>query len=171
LNSSNNDSEVSFTHPTATSSPTKNIEMKRNDLPLWILVLNCQSIKSQDKPAQLSNITTSSQADIAIGTDSTCTVTKESLIYTSQQKKRYKDIFEIYFNAKTKIIVYYHLRQCVHKTTESWHRRSCENSNFQNGKLFTFNDSTINDRNWFKCVIRSLKIQSWDGNWLSGIFP
>ena len=70
LNSSNNDSEVSFTHPTATSSPTKNIEMKRNDLPLWILVLNCQSIKSQDKPAQLSNITTSSQADIAIGTES-----------------------------------------------------------------------------------------------------
>jgi hypothetical protein len=46
----------------------------------------------------------------------TCTVTKESPIYTSQQKKRYKDIFEIYFNAKTKIIVYYHLRQCVHKT-------------------------------------------------------
>jgi hypothetical protein len=27
----------------------------------------------------------------------TCTVTKESPIYTSQQKKRYKDIFEIYF--------------------------------------------------------------------------
>jgi hypothetical protein len=70
LNSSNNDSKVSFTHPTATSSPTKNIEMKRNDLPLRILVLNCQSIKSPGKPAQLSNMITSSQVDIAIGTES-----------------------------------------------------------------------------------------------------
>ena len=46
----------------------------------------------------------------------TCTVTKESPIYTSQHKKRYKDIFEIYVYAQTKTIVYYHLRQCVHKT-------------------------------------------------------
>jgi hypothetical protein len=30
--------------------------------------------------------------------------------------------------------------------TQSWHRRSSENSNFQNGKLFTFDVSTINDR-------------------------
>jgi len=29
---------------------------------------------------------------------------------------------------------------------DPWHRRSFENSNFQNGKLFTFVDSTINDR-------------------------
>ena len=31
----------------------------------------------------------------------------------SQQKKRYKDFFKIYFYAKTKTIVYYHLRQCL----------------------------------------------------------
>ena len=34
--------------------------------------------------------------------------------YTSQQKKRYKDVFEIYFYVKAKTIVYYHLRQCLH---------------------------------------------------------
>ena len=39
----------------------------------------------------------------------------------------------------------------------------CENSNFQNGKLFTFVDSTINDRRWFKCLIRSSQTRSWDG--------
>ena len=38
------------------------------------------------------------------------------LIYTSQQKKRYRDLFEIYFYVKTKTIVYYHLRQCLHET-------------------------------------------------------
>ena len=37
--------------------------------------------------------------------------------------------------------------------TEPWHRCSCENC--QNGKLFTFVHSTINDRRWFKCLIRS----------------
>jgi hypothetical protein len=42
---------------------------------------------------------------------------------------------------------------------------SCENSNyFQNGKLFTFVDSTINDdHRWSKCLIRSLQTGSWDG--------
>ena len=44
--------------------------MKRNDLSLRILVLNCQSIKSAGKPAQLSNIIESSQANIAIVTES-----------------------------------------------------------------------------------------------------
>ena len=44
--------------------------MKRNDLPLRILVLKCQSIKSPGKPAQLSNIIESSQANIAIVTES-----------------------------------------------------------------------------------------------------
>ena len=39
--------------------------------------------------------------------------------------------------------------------TKPWHRRSWENSNFQNGKLFTFDNSTINDLMWFKCLIRS----------------
>jgi hypothetical protein len=38
------------------------------------------------------------------------------LISTSQQKKRYRDLFEIYFYAKTKTIVYYDLRQCLHET-------------------------------------------------------
>jgi hypothetical protein len=38
------------------------------------------------------------------------------LIYTSQQKKRYKDFFKIYFYVKTKTIVYYHLRQCLCET-------------------------------------------------------
>ena len=49
--------------------------------------------------------------------------------------------------------------------TEPWHRHrhSCENSNFQNGKLFTFVDSTIHDRRWFKCLIRSSQTRSWDG--------
>ena len=34
-------------------------------------------------------------------------------LYTSQQKKRYKDLFQIHFYVKTKTIVYYHLRQCL----------------------------------------------------------
>jgi hypothetical protein len=47
--------------------------------------------------------------------------------------------------------------------TEPWHQSSCENSNFQNGKLLTFVDSTINGRGWFKCLIRSSQTWSWDG--------
>jgi len=34
-------------------------------------------------------------------------------IYTSQQKKRYKDFFEIHLYVKTKRIVYYHVSQCL----------------------------------------------------------
>jgi ABC-type multidrug transport system permease subunit len=38
-------------------------------------------------------------------------------LYTSQQKKRYKDFFfQIYFYVKPKTIVYYHLRQCLCET-------------------------------------------------------
>jgi len=37
-------------------------------------------------------------------------------IFTSQQKKGYKDFFQIYFYAKTKTIVYYYLRQCLRET-------------------------------------------------------
>jgi len=37
-------------------------------------------------------------------------------LYTSQQKKRYKDFCQIHFYAKTKTIVYYHLRQCLRET-------------------------------------------------------
>jgi hypothetical protein len=47
--------------------------------------------------------------------------------------------------------------------TEPWHWRSCENSNFENGKLFTFVDSTIDVCRWFKCLIRSSQTRSWDG--------
>ena len=47
--------------------------------------------------------------------------------------------------------------------TVPWHRRSCENSNFQNGKLFAFVGSTTNDRRWLNCLIRSLQTRSWDG--------
>ena len=43
--------------------------------------------------------------------------TMHHLIYTSQQKKQCRDLFEIYFYAKTKTIVYYHLRQCLHETS------------------------------------------------------
>lgn len=43
---------------------------KRDDLPLRVLVLNCQSIKSPGKPNQLQNIIKSSQADIVIGSES-----------------------------------------------------------------------------------------------------
>ena len=35
------------------------------------------------------------------------------VIYTSQQKKRNKDFFLIYFYVKTKTIAYYHLGQCL----------------------------------------------------------
>jgi hypothetical protein len=54
---------------------------------------------------------------------------------------------------------------------EPWHRRSCEHSNFQNGKLFIFFDTTINDRRWFKCLIRSLQTRSWDGKFTFRNFP
>jgi hypothetical protein len=54
--------------------------------------------------------------------------------------------------------------------TEPWHRRSCENSSFQNGKLFTFVDSTINERRWFKCLIRSSQTRSWDGKLTTKFF-
>jgi len=36
--------------------------------------------------------------------------------YTSQQKKQYNYFFEIYFYAKTKTIVCYHLCHCLRET-------------------------------------------------------
>jgi hypothetical protein len=33
----------------------------------------------------------------------------------------------------------------------------------QNGKLFTFDDSPINDHRLFKCLVRSSQTRSWDG--------
>jgi len=44
------------------------------------------------------------------------------------------------------------------------------NSNFQNGKLFTLVASTINDRRWFKWLIRSSQTRSWDGEFIFRIF-
>ena len=56
LQTNNTDtSELSFSCPIATSSPTK-VTPGRSDLPLRVLVLNCQSIKTPGKPAQLQNI-------------------------------------------------------------------------------------------------------------------
>ena len=53
----------------ATSSPSK-VETKRNDLPLRVLIIRCQSIKTPGKHAELANIIESTQADIVIGTES-----------------------------------------------------------------------------------------------------
>ena len=69
LDESNAESEISFNNPTATSSPSK-VETKRNDLPLRVLIINCQSIKTPGKHAELTNIIESTQADIVIGTES-----------------------------------------------------------------------------------------------------
>ena len=69
LNESNAESEISFNHQTATSSPSK-VETKRNDVPLRVLIINCQSIKTPGKHAELANIIESTQADIVIGIES-----------------------------------------------------------------------------------------------------
>ena len=68
-------SDISFSNPAATSSPTKSTQQqlqpqKRKDLPMRIVVVNCQSIKSDGKPSQLRNLVSSIQADIVIGTES-----------------------------------------------------------------------------------------------------
>jgi hypothetical protein len=42
------------------SSPSK-VEKKRNDLPLGVLIINCQSIKTPGKHAELANIIESTQ--------------------------------------------------------------------------------------------------------------
>ena len=78
LNDTNTDSEISFSQPTATSSPrhprqknnSDNHPEGRFDLPMRILVVNCQSIKSPGKKALLQNMIDSTQADIIIGTES-----------------------------------------------------------------------------------------------------
>ena len=71
------DSEISFSCPNATSSPqrrhsssTETSRKKRTDLPLRILLLNCQSIKGPGKRGQLENMISSTQADIVLGTES-----------------------------------------------------------------------------------------------------
>jgi hypothetical protein len=54
-------SDISFSNPTATSSATKSTQQhlqpqKRKDLPMRIVVVNCQSKKSNGKPSQLRNL-------------------------------------------------------------------------------------------------------------------
>ena len=70
----NPESEISFSYPVATSSPTRQPPdkdtRKRKDLPIRIVVLNCQSIKTSGKPAQLLNLISSLQADVIIGSES-----------------------------------------------------------------------------------------------------
>ena len=56
-------SDLSFSNPIATSSPTK-FSPGRTDLLLKVLVINYQSIKSPGKPAQLQNTIQSTRADI-----------------------------------------------------------------------------------------------------------
>ena len=63
------ESTLSFSNPVATSYPSK-VTPSREDLPLMILVLNCQSTKSPGKPAQLMTVIESTQADIVIGSES-----------------------------------------------------------------------------------------------------
>ena len=58
-----------FTNPVATSSPSK-VTPGQTDVPLRTLVINCQSIKTPGKPAQLQNLIQSTRADIIIGTES-----------------------------------------------------------------------------------------------------
>jgi hypothetical protein len=75
---SNLDSEISFSCPNATSSPNRRLHSsttdarpdKRYDLPLRVLIINCQFIKSPGKKAQLENMIASTQADIVIGSES-----------------------------------------------------------------------------------------------------
>ena len=68
------ESDISFSFPNATSSPSRpgaqQDTAKRKDLPLRVVTLNCQSIKTGGKPAQLQNMISSLQGDIVIGSES-----------------------------------------------------------------------------------------------------
>ena len=68
------ESEIKLSYPVATSSPTRQPPIKhtrkRKDLPIRIVVLNCQSIKTSGKPAQLLNLISSLQADVIIDSES-----------------------------------------------------------------------------------------------------
>ena len=76
---SNQGSETCFGSPIATSSPktqapenlTRTVPHdQRKDLPLKVLVINCQSIKTPGKKGSLENIITTSNANIVIGNES-----------------------------------------------------------------------------------------------------
>ena len=66
------ESDISFTFLNATSSPSRPAPQKtaqrRKDLRL--VMLNCQSVKANGKPAQLKNIVSSLCADVIIGNES-----------------------------------------------------------------------------------------------------
>ena len=70
-NATSPDCDISFCYPNATSSPTRPVAQKdarkRNDIPLRIVLVNCQSVKKDDKRAQLHNLISFLQADIVIG--------------------------------------------------------------------------------------------------------
>ena len=73
-NATTPESDISFSYPIATSWPTRPLPhrdpARRQDLSLRIVMLNCQSIRSSGKPAQLENMIPSLQADIIIGSES-----------------------------------------------------------------------------------------------------
>ena len=73
-NATSPESDISFCYPNATSSPSQPVPqkdaVKRKAIPLRIVILNCQSIKTGGKPAQLNNLVSSPQADIIIGNES-----------------------------------------------------------------------------------------------------
>jgi hypothetical protein len=82
--------------------------------------------------------------------------TNNSILSLYEKFRGYSRHIKVVFNG---LVSHSSLNHTHHSLTvilrEPWHRRSSKNSNFQNGKLFTFVDSTINDRRWFKCLIRS----------------
>ena len=70
-NTFSSESEISFSFPNAIYSPTKltqptptRIAQRRKDIPLRIVMLNCQLVKASGKPDQLKNIVSSLQADV-----------------------------------------------------------------------------------------------------------
>ena len=71
------ESDISFSYPTAISSPIRTVSQCRRKIhaeeqisQMRIVVLNCQSVKTSSKPAQLMNLITSLQADIVTGSES-----------------------------------------------------------------------------------------------------
>ena len=73
-NSPASDIDISFNYPTATSSPKRQpssaLPHQRKDIPLRVVILNCQSIKANGRQAQLKNLISSVKADVVIGSES-----------------------------------------------------------------------------------------------------
>ena len=62
-------SDLSFSNPFPTSLPSK-VTPRREDLPMRVLILNAQSIKSPGKPVQLQTLIQSTNADVVIRSES-----------------------------------------------------------------------------------------------------